>query len=112
MNPNDADMLLHEIFEHAVRRWPDNVAVDVPPGTGRVERIQLTYAELSRQSDALAACLESCVTGECVVAILLPRNSGLLYAAQLAVLRAGAAYTCIDPVFPDERILDVLTDAG
>jgi non-ribosomal peptide synthetase-like protein len=105
-------LLLHQFFERAARRWPDEVAVDAPPGAGRTERVQVTYAELSHQSDALARLLQTCVTGECVVGILLPRNSALLYAAQLAVLKAGAAYTCLDPAFPDERVRDVLEDSG
>lgn len=104
-------LLLHQFFERAARRWPDGVAVDVPPGVGRRERVRVTYAELSRQSDSLARLLQTCVTGECVVGILLPRNSGLLYAAQLAVLKAGAAYTCIDSQFPDERVRDIIEDS-
>ena len=55
--------------------------------------------------------MRASIVGECVVAILLPRDSSQLYAAQLAVLKAGAAYTCLDPSFPDERIVDVLEDA-
>jgi non-ribosomal peptide synthetase-like protein len=51
------------------------------------------------------------VSGECVVAIMLPRNSDLLYAAQLGVLKAGAAYTCIDPSFPDRRVRELLADS-
>jgi len=31
--------------------------------------------------------------------------------AQLAVLKAGAAYTCIDPSFPDRRIRELLADS-
>lgn len=45
------------------------------------------------------------------VCILLPRDSTLLYTAQLAVLCVGAAYTCIDPSFADERIDEILDDA-
>ncbi|MCF7674921.1 MAG: amino acid adenylation domain-containing protein [Akkermansiaceae bacterium] len=104
-------LLLHEYFERAAQRWPDQVAVDVPPGAGRGERVVVTYAALSRQAKTLARRLQPCVTGECVVGILLPRNSGLLYAAQLAVLQTGAAYTCLDPQFPDERVRDVLEDS-
>ncbi|MCX6876011.1 MAG: amino acid adenylation domain-containing protein [Verrucomicrobia bacterium] len=104
-------LLLHGFFERTASRWPERVAVDAPPGAGRSERILVTYAELSRQAAALAGLLQPIITGECVVGILLPRNSGLLYAAQLAVLQAGAAYTCLDPMFPDERMRDVLADS-
>src|SRR4051794_8103592 len=93
--------LLHEFFEQAARRCPDRIAIDVPPAPTREDRRLVTYFELQRQSDALANCLREFVREECVVAILLPRTSEHLYVAQLAVLKAGAAYTCIDPAFPD-----------
>jgi non-ribosomal peptide synthetase-like protein len=51
------------------------------------------------------------VREECVVAILLPRSSEHIYLAQLAVLKAGAAYTCIDPLFPDEQVDSILNDS-
>ena len=108
---NCQQLLLHELFEQTAKRWPGQVAVDAPPGAGRCERTIVTYSELSRQAAALARLLQPYVTGECVVGILLPRDSGLLYAAQLAVLQAGAAYTCVDAAFPDERIRDVLDDS-
>jgi non-ribosomal peptide synthetase-like protein len=105
-------LLLHQYFESTAERWPGRIAVEVPPGIGRNERIRVTYAELADQAALLACGLRSCVTGECVVGILLPRDSEWLYAAQLAVLQAGAAYTCLDPMFPDERIREVFEDAG
>ena len=92
-------------------RSPDAIAIDVPPGVGHPERLQMTYAELWRESGVLAKQLQSRVDGECVVCILLPRDSTLLYTAQLAVLRVGAAYTCIDPSFAIERIHEILDDA-
>jgi amino acid adenylation domain-containing protein len=103
--------LLQHFFESAATRWPEQIAVDVPPGVGRPERRLVTYRELEHQSNALAYLLRTFVTGECVVAILLPRSSERLYSSQLAVLKAGAAYTCIDPVFPDEQLRDILEDS-
>ena len=44
------------------------------------------------------------------MAILLPRDSEHVYLAQLAVLKAGAAYACIDPSFPDEQVGAILDD--
>lgn len=103
--------LLHDFFVRAARRWPHHVAVDVPPGRLRPTRHRTTYAELDRQSDALARTLAPFVTAECIVAILLPRTASHLYAAQLGVLKAGAAYTCLDLAFPDERLRDTIADA-
>ena len=102
---------LHELFEAAARNWPDAVAIEVPPGPSRPDRLLVSYVELERRANAIAGRLRALVTGECVVAIMLPRDSDLLYAAQLAVLKAGAAYTCIDPSFPDRRIRDLLADS-
>src|SRR5262249_52617567 len=104
--------LLHEFFERAVQRWPERTAIDVPPASQRPERRLVTYAELNHRSDALAHHLRAFVREEeCVVAILLPRDSEHLYLSQLAVLKAGAAYTCIDPAFPDEQVSSILEDA-
>ena len=86
--------------------------MDVPPGRSRPQRTLVTYAELDRCADAIAARLKPLVVDECVVAILLPRDSGLLYAAQLGVLKAGAAYASIEPSFPDERVDTLLADSG
>ena len=102
---------LHELFDAAAREWPDEVAIDVPPGRSRPDRQLVTYAELERRANAIAQRLQSLVTGECVVAIMLPRDSDLLYAAQLGVLKAGAAYTCIDPGYPEERLRTLLEDS-
>src|SRR5262245_9442419 len=67
--------LLHEFFERAARRWPHHVAVETPPSRTQPRRRSITYAELKRKTDALASYLREFVTEECVVSILLPRNS-------------------------------------
>ncbi len=107
----DEPVLLHEFFERAARLWPERIALDAPPGTERPVRRTLTYDEARRQSDALANLLRDTVVEECVIAILLPRTSPDVYVAQLAVMKAGAAYTCLDPLFPDEQIRDILRDS-
>ncbi|MEN9813290.1 MAG: hypothetical protein RL479_1976, partial [Verrucomicrobiota bacterium] len=104
--------LLHGFFERAARRWPGQVAIDVPPGPGRPARVTLTYAELDAAADTVAAALRELVRGEAVVAILLPRSHWDLYAAQLGTLKAGAAYTCLDPAFPDARLAELLADSA
>ena len=104
--------LLHRFIEHSAHRWPGRVAVDIPAGNHRPGRSLLTYAALESDSNALAALLRPLIHGECVVGILLPRTSDRLFVAQLAVLKAGAAYTCLDPSFPDERFADILDDAA
>ncbi|HWP72814.1 MAG TPA: non-ribosomal peptide synthetase, partial [Gemmatimonadaceae bacterium] len=102
---------LQHLFEAAVREWPDAVAIEVPPGRKRSNRLIVTYAELDHRARAIASRLRRFVASECVVAIMLPRDSDLLYAAQLAVLKSGAAYMCIDPAFPDHRVSSLLADS-
>ncbi|HEY0514096.1 MAG TPA: amino acid adenylation domain-containing protein [Thermoanaerobaculia bacterium] len=105
-------LLLHEIFERTARRLPDQVAIDVPPaGAGAAPRARFTYAEIDALAGALAARLAPFVQGEGVVAILLPRRDHLLYVAQLAVLKAGGAYTCVEPGMPPERLRFILEDS-
>ncbi|HEY3287478.1 MAG TPA: amino acid adenylation domain-containing protein [Gemmatimonadaceae bacterium] len=103
--------LLHDFFTRSAARWPQHVAVDVPPGRLRPHRHRTTYAELDRQSNAVAHALAPFVRQECIVAILLPRTSAQLYAAQIGVMKAGAAYACFDLAFPDERLRDTFADA-
>jgi len=107
----DTPTYLHEYFERAAQRFPNHIAIDTPPSATRPLRRTITYAELDRRANALARVLRENISGECVVAILLPRNSEHLCLAQLAVLKAGAAYTCIDPAFPDSQIETILSDS-
>ncbi|XVJ59013.1 MAG: amino acid adenylation domain-containing protein [Tepidisphaera sp.] len=102
--------LLHFFFDKTAREHPAQIAVDVPPGPGRPERVLLTYADMLARADALAAVLTSFAWPDSVVGILLPRNSPWLYIAQLAVLKAGGAFTCLDPAFPDSHVEAVLKD--
>lgn len=108
---NGSCSLLHHFVALSAQRFPGRVAVEVPPGLGRTGRIEITYAELSRRTEHFAALLQPLVGGECQIAILLPRNSEAIYVAQIAVLKAGAAYVCIDPSFPDDRVRALLEDS-
>src|SRR6185436_18956696 len=74
-NPRSDRGCLHELYEAAARDWPDEVAIEVPPGPSRPERLLVTYAELAHRAAAIANGLRQVVTDECVVAIMLPRDS-------------------------------------
>ena len=103
---------LYAGFEHAAARWPGAVAIDVPPAPGRPARRMVTYAELGEWSEELAGAIHRVLGGVGVVAVLLPRTSEAVYLGQLAVLRAGSAYLCVDPAFPDQQLGDILRDSG
>jgi non-ribosomal peptide synthetase-like protein len=106
-----APRFLHEIFERTARRVPGQAAVELPAAAAQPRR-RFTYAEIDALAEALAARLAPHVTGESVVAIVLPRRSHLVYVAQLAAMKAGGAYTCIEPGTPPERARFILEDSG
>lgn len=73
---------------------------------------RLTYGQLARQADELAARLDlGPRPGEPVIAVQLPRGAKLAVAL-LAAMRAGGVYLPIDPDQPLLRRQAILTDAG
>ncbi|MBX9730921.1 MAG: amino acid adenylation domain-containing protein [Sphingomonas sp.] len=109
-----AHPLLPQVLAASVARHPHALAIDVPPGRGRPDRQTLTYAELDARVQALAERIAARIAGldEPIVALLLSRGTVWLWIAQLAVQRSGAAYTCLDPAFPDARKREVIEDAA
>ena len=105
--------LLPEIFARTVAAHPNRIAVDLAPTAQRNSRETRTYAQLDGASCAIATAILH--HGNCppdsIVAILIPRDTASLYAAQLAVMRTGAAFTSLDPLFPDEHIRAVIADS-
>ncbi len=91
-----APTTLHHAFQAQARRTPDAIAVI--DGTQH-----LCYAELDAHSDRIAQHLVQAgvAPGTCV-ATLLPRSAALV-AAQLGILKAGAAYVPLDPQQPAAR---------
>ncbi|MFE7044770.1 amino acid adenylation domain-containing protein, partial [Streptomyces atratus] len=95
---------LPELFAAQVAATPQAVAVVF-------EDTEVTYAELDARSNRLARLLIGRGVGpEDFVALALPRSVELVV-AQLAVLKAGAAYLPVDPQYPAERIAYMLADA-
>ncbi|WAZ21838.1 amino acid adenylation domain-containing protein [Streptomyces cinnabarinus] len=72
----------------------------------------LSYAELDHRAEVLASVLRAggLRPGE-PVALLLPREPGLVVAA-LAVLKAGGVYLPVDPDYPADRVALLLDDSG
>ena len=115
--------LLPAVFVEVAARFPDGVALEIPswphaPRVGeatdgdRSSAAQWTYRQLNATTTQIARHLRPVASPDAVVAILLPRRDPGLFAAILGVQRAGAAYTCLDPSFPDRRLIDVLADAN
>ncbi|GAB3892022.1 hypothetical protein GCM10029964_066150 [Kibdelosporangium lantanae] len=96
--------IFSQIYEEQVRRTPRLTAV-------RHARQDITYAELDARANRLAHLLVSRGAGaERIVALRMPRSVDIVV-AQLAVLKAGAAFLPVDPAYPGERIDMMLADA-
>jgi len=98
---------LHEVFERAVEVLPDHPALSVPQ-TGE----QLSYAELNRRADAIAAALMQHLDGpDQVVGVAVTQDNADIVAAHLGILKAGAAQLFLDPDAPASMIAHMLADA-
>lgn len=106
--------VLHRFLDAPLARDPDAPAIDVPPGRDRPQRQVLSYAQLDASAQRIALGLHARVGVPgpgAVVALLIARTDPLLHAALIGVLRAGAAFTCLDPSFPDDRMAEIIADA-
>ncbi|HVS00085.1 MAG TPA: amino acid adenylation domain-containing protein, partial [Thermoanaerobaculia bacterium] len=100
-----AEPWLHRRLLAAAARYPREVALI------QGER-RLTFEEVARRAERLAAGLSVQGVGpEIVVGLRLERSPELVIAA-LAVLMAGGAYLPLDPGLPEERQAALLADAG
>lgn len=96
---------LTSLFAEQVRRTPRAVAISGEDG-------DMTYAELSQRSAAVAAALRACgITRDDRVGLVAGRSAAAIVAIW-GILRAGAGYLPIDASYPDARIAQVLADAG
>ena len=73
---------------------------------------RLTYGELDRRSNQLAQVLAKNGVRPGTLAGVMMERSPRTIVAILGILKAGGAYVPIDPVYPDERALWMLTDSG
>lgn len=98
------DLCFHHRFEENARTHPDKVAL-------LVESEGITYAQLNERADRIARALQARGAGpNQLVAVFLPRGADLV-AALLGVVKSGAAYIPLDPVYPKGRIESILEDA-
>ncbi|MBK3634961.1 amino acid adenylation domain-containing protein, partial [Streptomyces sp. MBT97] len=102
----------HDVPAHT---WPRMFADQVAARPHEValvhEDVRLTYAELDARAARLAHALVARGAGpETVVALAVPRSADMIV-AEVAVLKAGAAYLPVDTDYPADRIAYMLADA-
>lgn len=96
--------VIHEWFRRQAVRVPQQFAVED-------SRLRWTYSELDYLSDRLARRLRSAgVNSGDVVAVLGDRSAPLVWAL-LGILKAGAAFSILDPQFPATRLEGCLSAA-
>ena len=88
---------LHELFARQAERMPDQFAVVDPEEA-------LTYGEIDRLSNQVAnyLCAGGVQAGE-IVAVYGHRSATLIWTL-LGVLKAGAAFTVLDPSYPSSYL--------
>jgi thioester reductase-like protein/amino acid adenylation domain-containing protein len=105
MKMDPADLCLHEIFEEQARRTPDAPALE-DAGTS------LTYRELDRLADSLAAYLGNAGIGpDDPVGVYMERRAEYVISC-LAAMKAGGAYLILELAYPPPLLAEVVADAG
>ena len=99
------DQCVHHIFERHAAAKPEEVAIY----SGDV---QITYEELNKKANQLAAALIAAGVGPNTVVPIIGERSSEFVAAVLGILKAGGAYLPIEYKMPAERIQYMLEDAN
>ena len=110
------EISLPDFLREAARNYPNNVALvtstRLPSVLGKLGRLntKLTYAELERASEALAAALVDMglQKGE-RVALIMP-NSVAYVVSFFAVLKAGGVVSATNPTYPDGKMQFQIND--
>ncbi len=98
---------LTEVFSRSARKFPHLTALQIPH-TGE----SLTYAELDRRAENIAAALSPFLTGpDQVVAVAMSQDNWQIVAAHLGILKAGGVLMFLDTTLPDALITHMLDDA-
>src|SRR6185312_2873269 len=95
-----------------VQQWFESQAALAPLAMAVLgESGSLSYGELDAQANQLAHFLHTLGIGpDTLVGLCLHRCADLLV-AMLGILKAGAAYLPLDPVYPRERLAYILEDS-
>ncbi|OBP13496.1 hypothetical protein A5320_18285 [Rheinheimera sp. SA_1] len=93
---------LAELFERQVVAAPDAIAVVCG-------RQMLSYVELNRRANRLAAYLVEQGIGPDMVVGLCAERSLALVVGVLAIIKAGGCYLPLDPEYPESRLVQMLT---
>lgn len=107
------DVPLHQFIKDTTKRIPHNTALITPAALPLVGRIgkNMTYLELDRASDAMAAALVDLgVKKGDRVAIVMP-NSVAFVIVFYATLKAGGVVAATNPTYPPDKMAYQINDS-
>lgn len=104
--PTEPGMLAHSLFDRMAARHPEKVALE------DLSRDKMSYRDLDARANQLACKLQAVGvrTGD-VIPIGMEKSMNTLVAV-LGVLKAGAAFTPLDPKNPKDRNGFIMQDVG
>nr|WP_186811651.1 MupA/Atu3671 family FMN-dependent luciferase-like monooxygenase [Paenibacillus xylanexedens] len=100
------DALIHQLLEEQVERKPHKLAVGM-------QQTWLNYEQLNGRVNQLARFLQQwhAAAPGVKVGIIMERSVEMVMCLW-AILKSGAAYVPIDPLFPKDRVEHILKDSG
>ncbi|RZI83555.1 MAG: amino acid adenylation domain-containing protein, partial [Rubrivivax sp.] len=101
----DRQACVHQLIDAQTARTPTAIAL-TQPGVG-----QVSYAGLNAQVNRLAHSLRARGIGRGALVGLCVERGIDMVVAQLACLKAGAAYVPLDPAYPADRLAYMAQDA-
>jgi amino acid adenylation domain-containing protein len=99
------DTSVPEVFDKAAADAPHAVAVAWGQGT-------LTYVELERRTNRVARALRARGVGRGTLVGVCAERSPELVVGLLGILKAGAAYLPLDPMYPPERLAFMMRETA
>lgn len=98
------EMTIHQRFAEQAERTPEHIAVIC-------QNERMSYRELNETTNRLAMLLRSSgVVPDQRVGLMMDRSIDMIV-GMLAILKAGGAYVPIDPEYPEDRALYMITDS-
>ena len=105
LTPETSVRAMHHLFESQAARAPHALAAIF-------ERHHLTYGTLDREANRLAHKLKALGVGRGSLVVVMLSRSLEMIPTLLGILKAGAGYVPLEPVFPDARIRFILSTLG
>ncbi|KAG5343224.1 ACVS synthase, partial [Acromyrmex heyeri] len=109
---NQKKDLVHELFSHAAKSHPNQIAIYYEDDTG--QEYKLSFKELDNITNQLARALQKYekfeTTSQSLIAVCM-KPSHRLPTVLLSILKAGMAYLPLDAEFPMSRMKHILEEA-